>query len=222
MLTKIDTPLPHEIVVPTVPAEAHPTLILLHGRGANAHDLLPLAPELGRDDLLAIAPQAPFELGGAFGVGYAWYHLKAIGEPDAASYAESLAALETFLDAAIEGYPVDPARVFLLGFSQGTVMALALARRSPDRIAGIVALSGYLTDPSDPSEARALAGTPVFVGHGSQDEIFPIEVGRQTRDRLTEGGAQVSYHEYPAGHTITPAELADVRRWLQERLEAPP
>ena len=217
-LKKIETPLHHELVPPRCLGAAHPTLVLLHGRGTNAGDLLPLAPELGGDDWLAIAPQAPYELQGALGLGYAWYHFKQTGQPKQPGFDQVLVRLDAFLDAVVAGYPVDPARVFLLGFSQGAVVSLAAGLRRPDRVAGIVALSGYLAESIHLTDEAGAGGPPVFMGHGSLDDLIPVEAGRQAREWLAAHGVPVSYHEYPAGHTITAEELDDVRAWLAERL----
>ncbi len=215
---KIDGVLAHEVIAPWRQAEAYPTVVLLHGRGATAGDLLPLAPELGRDDLLAIAPQAPYELRGPFGLGFAWYEMPQFEGSERTGIALSLQRLDEFLDAALAAYPIDRDRLVLLGFSQGAVMALAAGLHKPRRTAGVVALSGYLDDSTARADADQLAGLPVFMAHGNRDLVIPLAASYQSREDLITCGADVSYHEYPAGHEITPEELADIRRWLEPRL----
>ncbi len=216
----ISASLAHVVVPPRSKSESYALLVLLHGRGADAHDLLPLADELGRDDLLVLAPQAPYALPGPFGMGYAWYDMHDIGDPDPATFAPSLAQLRKFLDAAVAGYPVDADRVFLLGFSQGAVMSLATALTDPRRLAGVVALSGYLPEAISGAEGGSAQDLPVFVGHGRADPLISVSEGRKARDVLTAAGADVTYREYSVEHRIAPDELEDIRHWLGARLDA--
>ena len=218
----IQAPLEHLLAPPSNASESHALLVLLHGRGADAHDLLPLADELRRDDLLVLAPQAPYALTGPFGVGYAWYDMHDIGDPDPKTFMPSLSRLREFLDAVIAGYPVDAERVFLLGFSQGAVMSLATAFTDPRRLAGIVALSGYLPQSISGAEGGNLDRLPVFIGHGNADPLIPVTEGHRARDVLTAEGADVTYREYSVAHRIAPDELEDIRTWIDARLDASP
>ena len=221
-IERIDAGLAHEVVAPAIVRDLNPTLIVVHGRGASATDLLPLADALGREDLLTIAPQAPYQFRGSFGLGYAWYELQEIGRPDERTFSVSLEKFLAFLDRVREGYPVDPERLVLLGFSQGAVMSLATAVREPRRASAVAALSGYLDAYSRPvAESSAVQDLPVFIGHGVQDELIAVSFGREARDTLKGLGAQVTYHEYPAPHTITQPEVGDVRTWLNATIGAP-
>ena len=220
--TPISAPLEHLVGPPTTVSDAYATLVLLHGRGADAQDLMPLVAELGRDDLLILAPQAPYALPGPFGIGYAWYDMHEIGEPDPASFAPSLGLLRQFLEAAIAGYPVATDRLFLLGFSQGAVMALAVGLAEPKRLAGVIALSGYLPVAVDAAASADIGRLSVFIGHGNADPLIPVDEGRHARDALTAAGADVTYGEYPTAHRIAPAELEDIRTWIDTRLDATP
>jgi phospholipase/carboxylesterase len=214
---KIEAPLHYEVAPPSQPGSAHPTLVLLHGRGANAADLLPLAPELVGDDWLTLAPQAPYELRGVFGLGYAWYHFKENGHPKQPGFDQALDRLAGFLEAIRQGYAIHPERLFLLGFSQGAVVSLAAALQGLDRVAGVVALSGYLAESVTLAGDAGRSAPPVFMGHGTLDDLIPVEAGRQTRDWLTAHGVEVSYREYSAGHGITPDEVEHIRTWLADR-----
>lgn len=218
----ISAPLEHLIAPPRRESETHALLMLLHGRGADAHDLMPLANELGRDDLLVVSPQAPYALPGPFGIGYAWYDMHDIGDPDPATFEPSLARLREFIDGVVAGYPVDEERVFLLGFSQGAVMSMATASTDPRRLAGVVALSGYLPESVVCAEGGNLDDLPIFIGHGNADPLIPVSEGHKARDVLTAKGADVSYREYSVAHRIAPEELDDIREWLGARLGAAP
>ena len=122
-----------------------PTILTLHGRGANAFDLLGLAPYLCGGQFLIICPQAPTETPiGPDQVGYAWYGSSKGGVPDTDGMLESQKALQLFLDDCLKQYPIDPKRFAVLGFSQGGVMAYSLALTNPERFAGLAALSTWL------------------------------------------------------------------------------
>jgi phospholipase/carboxylesterase len=150
----------------------HPAVVLLHGWGASAHDLLGLAPILHRGEALVLCPQGPLAFqAGPSAVGYGWFPLSQGRPPDLASIEEARAALEEFLDEALERYPIDPERLVLGGFSQGGFMAYQIALRRPERFAGLLAMSSWLPAelaediPSSPAHAQL----PTLVIHGSDD-----------------------------------------------------
>jgi phospholipase/carboxylesterase len=183
---------------------------LLHGRGADEHDLFSFAHALD-PRLVVVSPRAPLPLMG----GYMWYEIRSVGQPREGGLLQSLAALDAFVDEVIPEYTIDPARLFILGFSQGAAMAGALLLTAPARVAGALLLSGYLPiDAGLAIQPAALAGKPIFVAHGTQDTVIPVEVGRLTRDYLQTAGAALTYREYPTGHGISAGELDDALAWL--------
>jgi phospholipase/carboxylesterase len=192
----------------------HPCLLLLHGRGADERDLLGLAPWLP-PSLFLVAARAPLPVPGLGG--YQWHDLLGTGTPEPVSFLRTVERLQRFVGELPAAYPVDPGRLFVLGFSQGAAMTLALTGAAPQAVAGAVALSGYL-----PPGARTegLAGKPVFVAHGTVDPVLPVSLGRAARDALQAAGADLTYREYPLAHQIGEQELADVSAWLEERLGA--
>src|ERR1043166_4385249 len=110
----------------------HPTILTLHGRGANAFDLLGLAPYLCNGKFLMICPQGPLETPiGPGATGYAWYPLSLGGPPDVPAILSARAQLDEFLNSVIERYPIDTKKLVVLGFSQGGVMAYTLALTKP-------------------------------------------------------------------------------------------
>jgi phospholipase/carboxylesterase len=196
-------------------APLYPGLILLHGRGADEEDLLGLTGALD-PRLAAVSLRAPFDWPGG---GYCWYHLPAPGQPDVAGLRQSLARLAGVLDALPAWLPVDPGRVYLLGFSQGAVMAHALLLAAPARVAGAILLSGFRPPPGAVDmDGGALRGRPVFVGHGRTDALIAVERGREARDALRDLGVEVTYREYDHGHRIAEEEIVDIRGWLAARL----
>ncbi|MDE2869495.1 MAG: alpha/beta fold hydrolase [Chloroflexota bacterium] len=217
----IQANLHHELIAPSTRADAHPTLVLLHGRGDSAAGILPLAYEFEREDLLVISVQAPLELGGVMAGGYEWYRLREPRRLDEATLRASLDALAEFLETVKAGYPVDPERVVLLGFSQGAVMSLGAQALRPESVAGVIALSGYFPIEVE-SDAGNLVGAPAFVAHGVHDDIIPVEAGRRTRDLLERHGIDLTYREYPMAHQVSAEEMAEARSWLNRLLDSIP
>jgi len=111
---------------------------------SSSRDLIPLVESLGRGDALIVAPRAPFPF--QFGGGFAWYEMGEEWPPHPGTFGKSLDLLKSFLVQVKTGYPVDPARLVLLGFSQGTVMCYAAGLLEPSSVQGIVALSGYIKE----------------------------------------------------------------------------
>jgi phospholipase/carboxylesterase len=199
-------------------AGAPPLLVLLHGYGSNEHDLFDLADWLD-PRLHVVSACAPLAL--PWG-GFAWYHLSgAPGNlvPDPASRAAALDLLEKFVAALPERLGSDPQHTYLLGFSQGAVLSLGLAMRAPERLAGVVAASGYL-DPAlqiSPPPA-AFAHLPILQLHGTYDDVIPIGAAHATRAVLAPLLTNYTYHEDPTGHTIHPDGLRRIQQWMADRL----
>jgi phospholipase/carboxylesterase len=198
-----------------------PTVIALHGWGASAHDLLGLSPILLQGRALVLCPQGPvaFDVGGGM-AGHGWFPISGGRPIDGAELRRGAAALETFVDEALARYPADTARVVLLGFSQGGVMAYDLFLRQPERFAGLAALSSWLpkslADAAPRSEA--LAGRPVLVMHGTQDPMIDVERGRESREQLRALHVDLVYREYEMGHEIAPPALRELVGWFERAL----
>ena len=187
-----------------------PGLLLLHGRGADEMDLMGLEGALD-PQLMIVSARAPFRLGW----GYAWYGMAEVGNPDEETLHASVAELREFIPAMVEAYDIDPDRLFLLGFSQGAVMAAAMALLIPEQIRGVIMHSGYVpTDSRLDLRPEAIRGKPFFVAHGIYDQVIPITFGRAARDYLTEAGADLTYREYPIAHSISEESLYDLSEWL--------
>lgn len=190
------------------------TLVLLHGYGADQHDLLPIAHELD-PRLRAVSLQAPLSLGGGM---RAWFNLS----PDARGFSfdpgEARAGLASAL-AAVEEIARGSPQPILLGFSQGASMALGILLQRPDLLRAVISLSGVLPPRDLALDEKKLRGFPVFAAHGEHDPLLPIALGRTARDELVRLGLSVDWHEYPMGHMVIPEELADARNWLSGLLE---
>lgn len=217
-MSEIETTLVHKIISPNTSVhKKHPTLIMLHGRGADENDLLGLAEHLD-NRLLIISARAPFPF--QWGGGYAWYDVLEVGKPEPRMFAESYIKLTQFLDDVIKGYPVDPPRIFLLGFSMGTMMAYALLLTKPELIAGVIANSGYVPEGTDLKfQWDGLAGRNVFIAHGIYDPVIPIHFGRRARELFEKTLIGITYKEYPIVHQINDQSLQEMAQWLTDRLE---
>lgn len=201
------------------PAAAEPdgALILLHGRGVNMYDLVPLANELDPERrLVAITPQAPLELSPG---GWHWYVIERVGFPNPQTFWQTFETLAGFIEDVLQQVDVSLARTVIGGFSQGAVMsyAVALGEGRPHP-AGVVGFSGFVPTVDGFRLADGLQGYPVATGHGTLDPVIDVEFARRSRAMLEEAGCEVLYRESPMAHTIDPAFVTDVRGWLAERV----
>jgi phospholipase/carboxylesterase len=196
------------------PASGDPegALVLLHGRGADEHDLFPLLGLLDPERrLLGATARGPLSLppGGAH-----WYAVRQIGFPDRDTFRSTYAQAGGWLDDLLARHDIPPDRAVLGGFSQGAVMSYALGLGADrPRVGGIVALSGFVPT-VDGFELGDPSGVPVAIGHGTYDPVIGVEFGRAARDRLSEAGAEVTYRESPMPHAIDPAFLRELPDWI--------
>jgi phospholipase/carboxylesterase len=192
------------------PAEGEPqgSFVLLHGRGADEHDLYPLLDALDPERRLrGLTPRGPLSLppGGAH-----WYRLGGIPTPDPETFWASFLELSELLDGL-------PKPLLLGGFSQGAVMtyALAFGRAPAKRPFAILGLSGFMpsVDGLD-LDLTGLDGYPVAIAHGTLDPVIPVDYSRTARDVLADSGAEVAYHEGSYGHTIDPGIIPALRGFV--------
>lgn len=201
-------------------APPHPGLLLLHGRGSNEQDLLSLGSYID-PRFVVISARGPFTFGPD---SYYWYDLDAslAGQPSPESIEFSLSLVTQFIDQIIPAHSIDPEKMLVGGFSMGGAMAAASALMFPDRVAGAIILSGYVPIHTDlPYRADECAGHPIFQGHGTLDEVLPVDLGRMTRDYLSRTPVELTYREYPIAHEVSPQELEDVAKWTREVLDGP-
>lgn len=201
-----------------------PTILAIHGFGANAHDLLGLAPYLRGGEAMMVCPQGPIGVGlperPNLVVGWAWFPIGAGRPPDPDEFGRATRALGTFLDEMLERYPVDRRKLLLLGFSQGGVMAYDLFLRQPERFAGLAALSSWLppdlTAQAPPDDAHK--NLPVLVMHGTEDPMIPVERAQESRDALLRYGVSLTYREFAMGHEISPDALRTLVEWIDQKV----
>ncbi|HYR28669.1 MAG TPA: phospholipase [Thermoanaerobaculia bacterium] len=190
-----------------------PLVLMLHGRGADMHDLADLADLLAAPGscrfVFANAPR-PFEPAPGMSFGWTWFDG---WPPEGPSVKASRELLLTFIGELIERY--QPPGLVLAGFSQGAMMALDAGLRSD--VAGIVAMSGGLYE-NDLPDLSAKKGLPVLIAHGIHDDVVPVHFARRARHVLEDAGLDVEYHEYPMQHQVAQEEVDAVRRFLAARL----
>ncbi len=211
----------HRAVQARAPSERPPLLILLHGIGADEEALLPLA-QLFDPRFLVLAGRAPHQ---AEPMGHRWYAIDWTASPPRGDPGEIVASrdlLARFVEEATAAHGTDPSRVFLLGFSQGAIMSLALLLARPDLVRGVIAHSGRLTrlPGPDPTPER-LSRAEVLLLHGAEDEVVPVAQGRKAYQVLAPLlGARVAYRAFDAlGHGISEDSVAEAARWLTARLD---
>lgn len=214
-MTDADLSLVHEWVPPRAePEEETAATVVLHGRGADEHDLLPIAKELP-DSYGALSLRAPDSLG----PGYTWYEFETSGndihtsQPVEADFRRSLDLVAESIAAAAEAYDLDRDRIGLLGFSQGAIMSFALLLEAPLDYAWCAGLHGYLAASHAALEPDGLAGKPVFVGAGSQDRVIPVARAERAAERFEALGADVTFRTYGVGHGVGRGELEDLVEW---------
>jgi phospholipase/carboxylesterase len=217
--------LPH-IQIDTGP-KPQASVIWLHGLGADGNDFAALVPELDLDRCPPIrfifphAPSMPVTINGGY-VMPAWYDIldsNLTSQQDAAGIHASDEAICAFLNHELaRGIPAT--RIVLAGFSQGCAMALHTGLRFPQRLAGIVALSGYLPLAESLAAERSIANTrtPIFMAHGSQDPVVVCARGEASRNQLANFGYAVRWHVYPMPHSVHPLEIADISTFLTDVL----
>jgi phospholipase/carboxylesterase len=198
-----------------------PAVLCLHGWGASAHDLFSLAPILHGGAAIVLCPQGPLALidpQHRVPVGYGWWDIQKGHDPEA--FAKAVGDVRSFLDEAVERYPIDPRKIVVMGFSQGGVVGYDLVLSDPARFAGLVALSSWLPDEVDaaiPSQ-DGLENFPALVIHGTEDPMIPVDRAQQSHQKLQARGLNVTYREYPMEHEISHEALAELVRWLEEKV----
>ena len=216
-----------ETVEVTTGPQPEGTVIWLHGLGADGHDFEPAVPHLvrrGARALRFVFPHAPVRsvtLNGGMPM-RAWYdivRLNRSGPEDQIGVRASDSAVRALIERENErGVASD--RIVLAGFSQGGAMALYTGTRHPDKLAGIVGLSCYLpfADQLAAEAGSANRATPIFMAHGSFDEVIEMRFGAASRAQLQAAGYDVEWHEYPLAHSVDVEELTAVAAFLERVL----
>ncbi len=201
--------------------KARYSIIWLHGLGADGNDFLPILPELRLPEDMAVrfvfpnAPMQPVSVNNGY-VMPAWYDIYAMdltARIDVEGMLRSADYLQTLIDAEVQS-GIEAENIVLAGFSQGGVIALITALRSPSPLGGVMALSCYL--PSALAIETNLRRR-IFQAHGRMDDVVPYQVGLDASNRLKQQGHELEWNEYDMAHSLCAAEIADIRDWLLRR-----
>lgn len=213
-------------LTPAIAANA--TVIWLHGLGADGHDFVPIVPELRLPPTLAIryvfphAPQRPVTLNNGY-VMRAWYDIKALAlqaEEDAVGVHASEQLMHELIQVELDA-GIAAKRIVIAGFSQGGAIALQTALRYPQRLAGVMPLSTYLPlrDTLAAEASDANRDLPIFMCHGRQDPVVPLQLGERSRDILQGLGYAVDFRLYDMPHSVCAQEINDISAWLGQVLQ---
>lgn len=203
------------------------SVIWLHGLGASGDDFVPIVRELdlaGMQDIRFVFPHAP-TMPVTINNGYvmrAWYDI--IGadlsrREDEKGLRASQAMVEQLIaQEKARGIPAE--RIVLAGFSQGCAMTIQTGLRHPEKLAGLLCLSGYVPLHTTIAEERHSSNqaTPIFMAHGRGDQVIPIIRAEQSRDLLRSLGYEVEWHEYLMPHSVCQEEVDDISAWFQRVL----
>lgn len=203
------------------------SVIWLHGLGADGHDFEPIVPELVRPGDRALrfvfphAPVRPVTLNAGYAM-RAWYDIVGIDRhaaQDEAGIKDSDAAVKALIRRENER-GVATSSIVLAGFSQGGAMSIYSGTRLQEKLGGILALSCYmllgLKFEAERSETNR--STPIFMAHGTQDPVVPLQLGDESRRMLEAADYPVEWHTYPMPHAVSPQEIADIAAWLRKTI----
>jgi phospholipase/carboxylesterase len=203
------------------------SVIWLHGLGASGDDFVPIVRELDLTGLPAIrfifphAPTMPVTVNNGY-VMRAWYDIIGVDlsrREDEKGLRASQAMVEQLIaQEKARGVPAE--RIVLAGFSQGCAMTIQTGLRHPEKLAGLLCLSGYVPLHTTIAAERHVANqdTPIFLAHGRGDQVIPIIRAEQSRDLLKSLGYQVEWHEYQMPHSVCQEEVADIGAWFRRVL----
>ena len=201
-------------------SSSNASVIWLHGLGADGHDFAPVVEALQLPNVRFILPHAPprpITLNGGY-VMRAWYDIFGLeinSRQDENGIREAQALIEGLI-AQEQQRGIAPERIVLAGFSQGGAIALHTALRHPQRLAGVLALSTYLPlKPTLTAEAHpANRDLPIFMAHGSFDEIISLDTCKVSADLLIQHGYPLTWHEYPMAHSVCADVISAIRNFL--------
>lgn len=221
-------------MLPCIEIETAPNpsaaVIWLHGLGADGKDFVPIIPELRLTNCPSIrfifpsAPSMPVTVNGGY-VMPAWYDIigrNLMDREDADGILRSAQAITELIKREYSrGIAYE--NIVLAGFSQGCAMSLHIGLRFPHKLAGIVALSGYLPLAMTVhlEKHSSNAKTPIFMAHGIYDQVIVLERAQVSCSLLEKMGYQVDWHEYPMEHSVNHEELMDISQFLQRVLSKP-
>ncbi len=215
------------------------SLILLHGLGADGRDMQPIAraieqalaarlhsPQLNMRIHCPDAPARPVSVNGGY-IMPAWFDLYSLNADARSDTRIDTLGIEqsrqriSMLLASEHAAGVPWKNIILGGFSQGGVIAMHCALHQPERLGGLLALSTWLPPTDLPTPNPAACQTPVFIGHGEDDDLIPITAATRTHDSLSLlGYRDIQQRSYLIPHSVNIQEIDDIAAWLTQHLTA--
>ncbi len=205
------------------------TVIWMHGLGADCWDFVPVVKELGLPEDLPLrfifpqAPSRPITINNGY-VMPGWYDISMQDierKPDEAGVRESQQSIDELIAHEI-ARGIASEKIILAGFSQGGAIALQAGLRQTQALAGILALSTYLTlaDSLAAEKTIANANIPILMAHGTQDPVVPLALARRSMDALKQQQYQVEWREYPMQHSVCAEEVEEIGAWIAKRFQS--
>ena len=208
--------LDHNYRASNLTSEKPPVIIMLHGFGSDENDLFSFASELNPAYAI-VSLKAPIAMQP---YGNAWYNI--YFDDNEGKFSDDEQAIEsrdlvvTCIDEIISVYNVDPSRITLLGFSQGTILSFAIGLSYPEKIKNIIGLSGYINEAilKEGYAENDFSKLNVYSSHGSVDQVIPVDWARKTKPFLDNLKVKCHYSEFPVGHGVVPQNFHEFKEWL--------
>ncbi len=219
-MTTLPLSLEHLVRPPKVNTNKDAAIFLFHGYGSNEEDLFSFAPELP-PELCVISVRAPYPMPP---YGYAWYAINFDANfgkwSDVEQAKKSVGKMVTFIQEAIEAYHLDATKISLLGFSQGTVLSLAIALSYPDMVRNVIGLSGYIDEKTlvESYEKKDHSQLKMYISHGKADPVIPFSWAQRTPPILEKLGIDYSFEEFPSGHGVSQENFYSMNTWLKKHI----
>ena len=189
--------------------------IVLHGWGANQHDLVPFVRNLNLKNYYSFFPNAPFDVPGTAGRGKGWFSFPINDESENELVQSKVQLLAHINEVEKRGFSLT--NIVIMGFSQGAAMALEILLSKRKRIGAVISLSGFLIDGSNFHTLNdAIKQTPIFLAHGQHDTILPLKRAKLSAKALKNAGLKITWREYPMAHEIIADEVEDIRGFLNK------
>ncbi len=205
----------HLVHQPTAPPP-HPTIIMLQGRQGNEEVMWVFARTIP-DNCLILSPRAPTPDGD----GFSWHPFSGkLSTYD--DLQEPVGSLHRFAKALPSLYEGEYSRLYMMGFSQGAVLALAYALHYPGSLAGVAALVGHMPLGAERFVTELpFADLPIFMAAGIEDDLIPLDLAAYSGDLARRAGADLTYREYETGHRMSGRGMRDLEEWWRTQLPAP-
>lgn len=193
----------------------YPVIYALHGIGYDEQYMLDLIEKV-KDDYILIGIRGDL----TYEKGYAYYYLKGYGNPERELFDSSIEKLKNFIEESSKHYPIDSERQYVIGFSQGAILSMSLALILGKSIKGIIPMNGYIPQfVKEEYPLQPISHLSVFLCQGAKDPIFPLNIGQENYDYLSEQAESVKYTIYPTAHEISTNNQQDIVAWLQQELD---